>query len=316
MSEASHSEPSLKTRIDELVRSARIVVFMKGTKSFPQCGFSQRAVAILKSVGQPFKDVNVLSDPGLRDGIKEYSSWPTIPQIFIDGKFVGGSDILAEMHETGELATLLGVTPPAGPTPPKIELSPSAARAFAAAMADAGGDVLRFETDEAWNYELYFGPKQPGDLVVETGGVRIHVPEACAALLDGVRVDHVDGPDGGGFKIQNPKEPSAGPTVRELRPDELKAFLDSGKPIRVFDVRTAAERRIAHIAGSTLLDEEGTRALEALPRDTPIVLYCHHGVRSRQAANRLVADGFETVMNLTGGIDAWSVVVEPNMPRY
>ena len=80
---------------------------MTGTKHFPQCGFSQRAVAILKEHGVEFKDVNVLSDPAIRQGIKDFSSWPTIPQIYIDGKFVGGSDILNEMHQSGELKKLL-----------------------------------------------------------------------------------------------------------------------------------------------------------------------------------------------------------------
>ncbi len=96
-----------KQIIQETVEKNRVVLFMKGTKNFPQCGFSQRAVAILKECGAEFKDVNVLSDPAIRQGIKDYSSWPTIPQIYIDGKFVGGSDILTEMHQSGELKKLL-----------------------------------------------------------------------------------------------------------------------------------------------------------------------------------------------------------------
>jgi monothiol glutaredoxin len=100
-----------KKTIQDTVEQNRVVLFMKGTKNFPQCGFSQRAVAILKECGAEFKDVNVLSDPAIRQGVKDYSSWPTIPQIYIDGKFVGGSDILNEMYQSGELQKLL--TPPA-----------------------------------------------------------------------------------------------------------------------------------------------------------------------------------------------------------
>ena len=96
-----------KQTIQDTVEKNRVVLFMKGTKNFPQCGFSQRAVAILKEHGVEFKDVNVLSDPAIRQGIKDFSSWPTIPQIYIDGKFVGGSDILNEMHQSGELKKLL-----------------------------------------------------------------------------------------------------------------------------------------------------------------------------------------------------------------
>ena len=97
----------VKETIRETVEQNRVVLFMKGTKNFPQCGFSARAVEILKSCGAEFKDVNVLADPAIRQGIKEYSSWPTIPQVYVDGKFIGGSDILLELHQSGELQKLL-----------------------------------------------------------------------------------------------------------------------------------------------------------------------------------------------------------------
>ncbi|HVY49771.1 MAG TPA: Grx4 family monothiol glutaredoxin [Minicystis sp.] len=97
----------IKTQIQETVGANRVVLFMKGTKNFPQCGFSARAVEILKRCGADFKDVNVLTDPSIRQGIKEFSNWPTIPQVYIDGKFVGGSDILMEMFQSGELQKLL-----------------------------------------------------------------------------------------------------------------------------------------------------------------------------------------------------------------
>ena len=100
----------VKKAIQEAVETNKVVLFMKGTKNFPQCGFSARAVEILKRCGVDFKDVNVLTDPGIRQGIKEFSSWPTVPQVYIGGKFVGGSDILLEMYETGELQKLLAAT--------------------------------------------------------------------------------------------------------------------------------------------------------------------------------------------------------------
>ncbi len=93
--------------IRETVEQNKVVLFMKGSKTFPQCGFSSRAVDILKKSGVAFKDVNVLSDPALRQGIKDFSSWPTVPQIYIGGKFIGGSDILQEMFESGELKKTL-----------------------------------------------------------------------------------------------------------------------------------------------------------------------------------------------------------------
>ena len=97
-------------RIDDLVKSNEILLFMKGTASFPQCGFSGRAIQILKACGvdtKSVKTVNVLEDDGIRQGIKEYSHWPTIPQLYVRGEFIGGSDIMMEMYESGELARTL-----------------------------------------------------------------------------------------------------------------------------------------------------------------------------------------------------------------
>ena len=98
---------SAKERIDEIVRSNDIVLFMKGTELFPQCGFSSRAVAILEHLQVPFKTVDVLQDPDIRQEIKHYSDWPTIPQLYVKGEFVGGSDIMMEMFESGELQQLV-----------------------------------------------------------------------------------------------------------------------------------------------------------------------------------------------------------------
>jgi monothiol glutaredoxin len=98
-------------RIDQLVKSNDILLFMKGSASFPQCGFSGRAIQILKACGvdtKTVKTVNVLEDQEIRQGIKEYSNWPTIPQLYIKGEFIGGSDIMMEMYESGELAQVLG----------------------------------------------------------------------------------------------------------------------------------------------------------------------------------------------------------------
>ena len=104
-----------QTRIDQLVKSNEVVLFMKGNASFPQCGFSGRAIQILKACGvepKAIKTVNVLEDEEVRQGIKEYSNWPTIPQLYVKGEFIGGSDIMMEMYESGELVQALGTTPP------------------------------------------------------------------------------------------------------------------------------------------------------------------------------------------------------------
>ncbi len=99
----------VQQRIDALVKNHRVVLFMKGTAQFPQCGFSGRAVQILKSCGVgDLKTFNVLEDEAVRQGIKDYANWPTIPQLYVNGEFVGGSDIMTEMYEAGELQQVLG----------------------------------------------------------------------------------------------------------------------------------------------------------------------------------------------------------------
>ena len=103
-------------RIDALVKSNDVLLFMKGTASFPQCGFSGRAIQILKACGvdpKTVRTVNVLDDEAIRQGIKEYSNWPTIPQLYVKGEFVGGSDIMMEMYQNGELQQVLGTPPQA-----------------------------------------------------------------------------------------------------------------------------------------------------------------------------------------------------------
>lgn len=101
--------PELKERIDTLVEENKIMVFMKGNKLMPQCGFSNNVVQILNTLGVPFETLDVLADQDIRQGIKEYSNWPTIPQVYINGQFVGGSDILIEMYNKGELQQLVEV---------------------------------------------------------------------------------------------------------------------------------------------------------------------------------------------------------------
>ncbi len=105
-----------QTRIAELVNGSDVLLFMKGSPLFPQCGFSSRAVAILQHLGVEFDSVDVLQDQEVRQGIKAFSDWPTIPQLYVKGEFVGGSDIMMEMYESGELSQLLaeqGMTPAA-----------------------------------------------------------------------------------------------------------------------------------------------------------------------------------------------------------
>lgn len=101
--------PETQARIEALIKDNKIMVFMKGNKLMPQCGFSNNVVQIFTVLGVPFETVDVLADPLIREGIKEFSSWPTIPQVYINGEFIGGSDIMIELYQKGELQQLVEV---------------------------------------------------------------------------------------------------------------------------------------------------------------------------------------------------------------
>jgi monothiol glutaredoxin len=101
--------PEVKTRIEQLLKENKIMVFMKGSKLMPQCGFSNNVVQILNTLGVPYETLDILADPEIRQGIKEYSNWPTIPQIYLNGEFVGGSDIAIELYQSGELQQMVEV---------------------------------------------------------------------------------------------------------------------------------------------------------------------------------------------------------------
>ncbi|MBL8606823.1 MAG: Grx4 family monothiol glutaredoxin [Myxococcales bacterium] len=300
-----------KSQIEGLIQKNRVVLFMKGNKHFPQCGFSAQVVQILKEVGVPFDGVNVLQDAALRDGIKEFTQWPTIPQLYVDGQFVGGCDIVKDLYAQGELQKLLGAEAEDVPAP-VIHVHERAAKAFRDAD-DGSGDLLRLEVSSDFKYELYFGPKKAGDFEVKAGGLTILVDRASAKRANGITIEWVETADGGAFRIDNPAEP---PSVKPLSVTELKAWLDRGDKLEIFDVRGDDERARAKIDAAKKFDESAEAYVRTLPKSTTIVMQCHHGGRSRRAAERLVAEGFTRVYNLEGGIDAWSVKVDPKVARY
>ncbi len=306
------SQDAVKEQIQSLITKNQVVLFMKGNKSFPQCGFSATVVGILKELGTPFETANVLSDPALRDGIKAFSDWPTIPQLYVNGEFVGGCDIVREMHASGELAKVLGVkVEPVAP--PSVTVSPAAVLAFKEAAEPGDTDRLRLEIGPQFNVDLFFGPAKPSDIEVESNGIKILVDPASAKRANGLTIDYVDGPEGAGFKIDNPNAPAM---VKQIGPKELKAMLESKSKPLLIDVRTEGERETAKLADSLMLEGEGRKTLESTPKDAPVVFYCHHGVRSLAAADHYLKQGFKKVYSLAGGIEAWSTDIDPTVPRY
>jgi monothiol glutaredoxin len=259
-----------------------------------------------------YATVNVLSDPDVRGGMKEYSDWPTFPQLFIRGEFVGGADIVRQMFEAGELEKKLGDLVVAAKVP-AVTVTPRAAQELSAALKEGSpGDVIHLTITPSWEHQLDIGGKEASHVTLESNGVTVQLDRASAARANGVSVDFVD-EGGGGFKIENPNRP---PSIREIGPKDLKALLDSGKVKNLYDVRTPKEREIATIAGATLLDDATMAAIEKLPKDTALAFHCHHGGRSRAAAEHFLKQGFKQVYNLAGGIDAWSQQIDPSVKRY
>jgi monothiol glutaredoxin len=302
--------PETHDSITQTVESNSVVLYMKGTRSTPQCGFSARVVEILDTLLTEYATVNVLADAAVRDGIKEFSSWPTIPQLYVRGEFVGGSDIVTAMHESGELKEKLGEL--VSVRTARITLS-DAARAELSAALESPSECIRLDVSPTFEHDLAVGVPDPRDVIVEADGVRLSLPRGAIARADGIHIDILQTPDGPAFKIQNPNEPVR---VKRISPEELHARLTRGDDLLLVDVRTDEEREIAAIEQGRALDAALHDEIGKGPRDRTIVVYCHHGSRSQRAAEELVSQGFREVYNLTGGINAWSMDVDPDVPMY
>lgn len=306
-------DPATKKKIDDIVQGDTVVLFMKGSRSFPQCGFSASVVNILNTMLPKYTTVNILSDVDIRTGMKEYSDWPTFPQLFIKGEFVGGADIVRQMHESGELETKLGglVAPAKAPS---LTVTPRAAKELSEALKEGSpGDVIHLTITATWEHQLDLGAKEAGHVTIETNGVTVQLDRASAQKAEGVVVDFIEAGGESGFKIDNPNRP---PMVKQVGPKELKGLLDSGKIKAFYDVRPERERAIAKIENTVMFDDATMATAEALPKDTGIAFYCHSGNRSRGAAEHFVKLGFSNVYNLAGGVTAWSNEIDPSIPKY
>ena len=306
------SVDEVQARISKLIESDRVVLFMKGSRFQPQCGFSATVCGILDAMIPEYTTVNVLADPAIREGIKEFSSWPTIPQLYVGGEFIGGCDIIREMEGSGELGTLLGAS--AGEIePPELTITESALGMFRQALEGEATAAIRIVISPRYHHDLAIEDANPGDVIADKGGLRFAFDRMSATRARGLRIDFVEAGQGSGFKIENPNAP---PSVKQMSVEELKGKLDAGDTFLLIDVRTPQEREIAMIEGARAFDDATQAELETLDRSTPLVFHCHHGGRSQRAAEFFLSQGFVDVSNVRGGIDAWSVSVDPEVPRY
>ena len=305
-------DPALRSRIESLLQSNRVVLFMKGQPTMPQCGFSAKAVGALSALGVDYAHVNVLADQEIREGIKVYGDWPTIPQLYIDGELVGGSDIIEQMATSGELSQVLGLPAP-DRTPPQVTVTEAAAEKLRGALADAGNAALSLSIDARFQPRFQIAPRSDSAIAVETAGLRIQFDPASARRANGITIDWVDDIRGKGLAIDNPNAPKP---VQALSPMDADAKVRASEVLLV-DVRPADERAIASVKlPFKTFDGNGRAELEALPKDTALAFLCRSGGRSQQAAEEFRALGFSNVYNITGGINAWADDVDGTISKY
>jgi monothiol glutaredoxin len=302
---------SVKGKIENLVHGNKVVLFMKGTRQQPMCGFSARTVAALDSVLPDYATVNVLDDQDVREGIKVYGNWPTIPQLYIDGELVGGCDIVLNMLNSGELHQQLGLEAP-DRTPPEVTITPGAAEKILEAMQGHEGIALHFQVDANWDAQFNLAPPQGNEIATDSNGIKVLMDIATAQRARGAVIDWVSTVQGEGLAIDLPQAP---PPVKQMTVQELAEELKNGS-VTLVDVRGDADRARASIAGALVLDRPTMEKLEAMPKDAGIAFLCHHGNSSMGAAEYFRKQGFTRISNVAGGIHAWSMEIDPSVPTY
>jgi len=306
-------DEATREQIASLIEANDVMLFMKGSREMPQCGFSATVVRILDTLLPEYRTFDVLSDADVREGIKEYSSWPTIPQLYIKGEFVGGCDIVQDLQSSGELAQKLGIDL-GDVAAPAISISDAAVEALRRAAAEAPpGHALHFGVDARYRTALYLAPVWEGAIVATTKGISLHMDRPTALRAEEAHIEVAQTPDGPGFHVHLPRAPKR---VQPMTVQELKSRLDRGERFEFVDLRTPEERATASIPGTTLASVDVVRRLESLPKGTMLVFHCHTGETAPAAAEHFAALGFTNVHAVVGGIDAWSLDIDPEVPRY
>ncbi len=288
--------------IDDLINSNKVVLFMKGTPQQPQCGFSAKTIAALDMLIPDFMSINVLDHPAIREGIKEYANWPTIPQLYIDGELIGGNDIVQDMLESGELADALGIEKPV-PTQPEITISAEGITVIKKALDSQPGGILHLQISATWTHQITLDTSRDGDIRVEVNGIKLHMDPLTAARADGLNMILEEDMTGTRFVFDNPNAP---PPVNQMAVQTLKERLHRGDDVILIDARDDNERGNESIEGARLWNKDTRDFIEALPKDTEIIIHCRTGGRSQALADALRQRGYTNLHNLIGGIEAWA----------
>jgi monothiol glutaredoxin len=302
---------STREKIENVIKQDRVVLFMKGTPKAPMCGFSSKTVGLLDSILENYKSVDVLEDQEIRDGIKTYGNWPTIPQLYIDGDLVGGCDIVTAMFNSGELHETLGVEAP-DRTPPEVTITDAAAEKILEAMEGHEGIGLHFAVDASWQSQFNVAPAEGHEIKIETNGITMYFDLASAQRANGAIIDWVDTLQGSGLTIHLPGAPEP---VKQMSVKELKSHLENNSVVLI-DVRGSEERALASLEAAKVMDGETMQAIESMSKDTALAFICHIGNRSQVAGEHFRKQGFTNVSNVVGGIDAWSKEIDSSVPEY
>jgi len=288
--------------IESLVNNNTCVLFMKGNPKHPQCGFSSNTVNILQDLlDKDFATCNVLEDQNVREGIKEYGNWPTIPQLYIKGELVGGNDIVTEMYNTGELQTMLGLSQPKREAA-KITISDKAKENITNGIDNIGSSVLMLSIDGQFNTRFSIEEPKGYEIVSEIDDIKIYMDIGTAKRANGIEIDWVEDLQGAGLVIKNPNEPKA---VNQITKEELSEGIKKGLYNHVYDIRTEQQYLQESIPDSKRLDKLNMKEIEKLDKDTPLVFVCSVGNTSQGACDFYRKKGYTNVNNLVGGVASW-----------
>lgn len=290
-------------RIEKMLDENPVFLFMKGTPQTPMCGFSSNTVKILKDmIGDEFGSFNVLEDPEIRDGIKAYGQWPTIPQLYINKELIGGNDIISEMFNTGELHELLNIAQP-DRTPPEISITDEALNHIKEGLKDMGSHQLFLSVDEDFNTRFSLEMPKGYEVVADVGDLKVYMDIGTAKRAAGVEISWLDELQGSGLRIKNPNEP---PAVQELTVSELQDwFATEIENPKVYDVRSVDKFAEGTVDHAVRLDKQTISEIESMDKETPLVFVCQIGQSSMSAAEFFRKKGFTKVFNLTGGYNSW-----------
>ena len=293
-------DPAIRERIERMVTGNKVMLFMKGTPQMPQCGFSAQTAGALDTLLEGrYESFNVLEDDSVREGIKEFGNWPTIPQLYVEGELVGGCDIVMEMFNAGELHELFGLEAP-DRTPPEIEITPKAAEKIGEFLAAYPGQHLHFKIGSNWDAQFHLGPKSGTEIESKAGDLVVLMDLASAQRARGAKIDWVETVQGEGLKLDLPGAP---PPVKQMAPDELQRRMNDGERIVVVDTRSEGDRQHKPLEFARTLDADLMAELNEADRKTPLVFVCNQGVSSQDVAEHYRKQGFTEVYNLEGGTD-------------